>query len=85
MDNYNLFDLLKNKRHPLFACRGCPDAASYMDAGFMWVHVKCRRFARPLATHSIRAFGICPFNQPVVESKKDKVRVGQQKSKRIGG
>jgi hypothetical protein len=67
------------KRNPVFACEGCAYATRWIATG--WV---CPVYADPLKTYGIRNFGTCPNNKPVAEltaQEKQKIRVGQQKTK----
>ncbi|MCK5605728.1 hypothetical protein KAR91_27785 [Candidatus Pacearchaeota archaeon] len=71
------------KANPLFACWGCEHSTGWTAGGGF----KCPKYKDPQKTYTIRAFGTCQFNQPEeVLSAKDqqKVRVGQQKTKRKG-
>ena len=74
-----LEDFLNDKRNPVHACVGCEKATGWTATGYI-----CPVYAEPHKVHSIRVFGICPHNKPVVEEKKAFVRVGQQKQRKQG-
>jgi hypothetical protein len=77
MDKFEVKDIVK--RNPVFACEGCTHATHWLATG--WV---CPVYADPHKTYGIRNFGICPNNKPVAEltaKEKQKIRVGQQKTK----
>ena len=68
------------KRNPVFACDGCNKAINWTATGW-----GCQVFADPSKTYGIRNFGTCPMNKPAAEltaKQKQKIRVGQQKTRR---
>lgn len=65
------------KSNSVFTCDGCSKVAGW-TASTGW---KCSVYENPCMVTSIHAYGQCPFNLPNVKSKKQRVRVGQQKQK----
>jgi len=78
MKKVKVKDLLEKKRNPVHACVGCTKATGWTATGYI-----CPVFAEPHKTYNIRVFGICPHNKPEEETKKGRVRVGQQKQRRF--
>jgi hypothetical protein len=78
MEKIRIDKYADNARNPLFACWGCELLTGWTAAGGF----ECPRYADPQKLYAIRVFGICPHNQPKEETKKGRVRVGQQKQKR---
>jgi len=79
MKKVKVADLLKDKRNPVHVCVGCEKATGWTATGY-----QCPVYAEPHKVYSIRVFGICPHNKPVIETKKAFVRVGQQKQRKMG-
>jgi hypothetical protein len=59
-------------------CGGCSKRV------VVWGSLVCQPYAHPMKTYGHR-FGECALNPKFHESKKDRVREGQKKNKRIGG
>ena len=80
MDKIKLLDF--EKSNPVFMCEGCNKAHRWSATGW-----KCRAYAEPLKVPAIKNFGRCPLNQKeqvLTEKDKQRVRVGQQKTRRKG-
>lgn len=56
-------------------CEGCEKEVEF----------ECTVYRNPWLTFANYTGGPCPLNPPKVEASKKRVRVGQQKTKRLGG